>query len=75
LITLQGIHTTAWGPLTISRMRKLNVANDPALVDIAKSMNISATQLSLSWAVQRGTSVIPNSLNEERMRSNFESTF
>ncbi|PMD31770.1 Aldo/keto reductase [Hyaloscypha variabilis F] len=68
----KGIHTTAWGPLTISRMRKLHVANDPALLDIAKEMNISATQLALSWAVQRGTSVIPNSSNEERMRSNFE---
>ncbi|KAE9365089.1 GCY protein [Stipitochalara longipes BDJ] len=68
----KGIHTTAWGPLTISRMRNLNVANDPVLLEIAKSVNISATQLALSWAVQRGTSVIPNSSNKERMRTNFD---
>jgi hypothetical protein len=73
LTVTQNIHITAWGPLTINRAKKLNVTSDPALLKIAQSINITPTQLALSWAVQRGTSVIPKSSNEERLCSNFKS--
>jgi L-glyceraldehyde reductase len=42
-------------------------------MEIAQAINISPTQLALSWAVQRGTSVIPKSSNLERLRTNLES--
>jgi len=68
----KNIHITAWSPLSTDRAKGLNVSSDPTLVEIAKSINITPTQLALSWAVQRGTSVIPKSSNEERVRSNFD---
>lgn len=64
---------TAWGPITTDRAMQTNVTSDPALIKIAQSINIPPVQLALSWAVQRGTSVIPNSSKPERVRSNFES--
>ena len=66
----QNIHVTAWGPLTISRAAQYNVAADPVARKIAASINITPAQLVLSWAVQRGTSVIPKSSQEDRLCSN-----
>jgi len=69
---LKNIHVTAWGPLTIDRNKNVNVATDPKLIEIAQSLKITPTQLALSWAVQRSTSVIPKSSNLERLRSNLD---
>ncbi|KAL2063646.1 hypothetical protein VTL71DRAFT_5451 [Oculimacula yallundae] len=66
----KNIHVTAWGPLTIDRATQYNVASDPIAQKIAASINITPAQLILSWAIQRGTSVIPKSSHEERLRSN-----
>jgi aryl-alcohol dehydrogenase-like predicted oxidoreductase len=49
------------------------VQTDPKLIEIAQAIKITPTQLALSWAVQRGTSIIPKSSNLERLRSNLES--
>jgi diketogulonate reductase-like aldo/keto reductase len=49
------------------------VKTDPKLIEIAQAIKITPTQLALSWAVQRGTSIIPKSSNLERLRSNLES--
>ncbi len=46
---------------------------DPKLIEIAQAIKITPTQLASSWAVQRGTSVIPKSSNLERLRSNLDS--
>jgi diketogulonate reductase-like aldo/keto reductase len=51
----------------------LNVQTDPKPIEIAHAIKITPTQPALSWAVQRGTSVIPKSSNLERLRSNRES--
>jgi len=51
----------------------LNVQTDPKLIEIAQAIKITPTQLALSWAVQRGTSVIPKSSSLERLRSNLDS--
>jgi len=68
----KNIHVTAWGPLTTDREKNLNAASDVKLIGIAQSMSITPTQLALSWAVQRGTSVIPKSSNLERLRLNLQ---
>ena len=75
LIVGQNIHVTAWGPLTIDRNKNVNVTTDPKLIEIAQSVKITPTQLALSWAVQRSTSVIPKSSNLERLPSNLESMY
>lgn len=45
---------------------------DPVILDIAKRRNLTAGQVLLAWAIQRGTSVIPKSSNPGRLRQNFE---
>jgi alcohol dehydrogenase (NADP+) len=39
---------------------------------LAQKNNISMAQLMLAWAVQRGTSVIPKSVNPERLKQNLD---
>ncbi|KAK0119989.1 hypothetical protein ONS95_011410 [Cadophora gregata] len=68
----KNMHVTAWGPLTIDRSTQYNVASDPVAQRIAASIKITPAQLILNWAIQRGTSVIPKSSQEERLRSNLE---
>ena len=41
-------------------------------MDIAKDKDISPAQVILAWAVNRGTSVIPKSVNPERLKQNLE---
>ncbi len=46
---------------------------DPTLAAIAARAGITAAQVLLRWALQRGTSVIPKSVNPERLRENLAS--
>ncbi|KAL8724601.1 MAG: hypothetical protein Q9181_006756 [Wetmoreana brouardii] len=43
---------------------------DPEIISIASSYNKSAAQVLLSWAVQRGTSVVPKTVQAARMVEN-----
>lgn len=43
---------------------------EPIIVDIAKKHDKNAGQIMLRWAVQRGTAVIPKSMNAGRQLSN-----
>jgi len=62
-----GIHLTAYSPLGQAHP----VFNDSAEVkEIASRYNITPTQVVLSWAVQRGTSIVPKSENEQRLTAN-----
>ncbi|KAG8927466.1 hypothetical protein FRC01_007449 [Tulasnella sp. 417] len=63
----KGIHITAYSPL--------GQVNSPFFADetinrVAEKSGITAAQVLLSWAVQRGTSVIPKSEKEERLKNN-----
>lgn len=40
------------------------------IVELAKKYGASSGQIVLSWGVQRGTSVVPKSESEERLRKN-----
>jgi glycerol 2-dehydrogenase (NADP+) len=44
---------------------------DVTVAKLADKAAATAGQILLSWGVQRGTSVIPKSENEDRLRSNF----
>jgi len=67
----KGIHATAYCPLGQYNSPFLK---DAKMEEIAKSISEDTTsaQVVLSWAVQRGTSVVPKSSNEGRLKKNLE---
>lgn len=71
------IFHTAYSPLGSSdRPSSLKAENepilleDPAIADIATQHNATPAQVLISWAIHRGTSVIPKSVNPERIQQN-----
>jgi diketogulonate reductase-like aldo/keto reductase len=48
------------------------VTDDPIIIEIAKPLGKSPTQVVLSWAVQRGTVVLPKSVTPSRVEENFQ---
>lgn len=64
-----GVVPQAWGPLAEG---KHGIFTDPELVEIGKKYGKSAAQVVLRWNAQRGVSIIPKSVHEERMRQNFD---
>ncbi len=74
----QGIHVTAYSPLgSKDRPERLKKENEPSLLDnptikeVAGKHDCTPAQVLISWAVQRGTAVIPKSVNRRRIRENF----
>jgi len=72
-----GIHLTAYSPLGSSdRPAGLKAEDEPVLLedstiaDIAGQRGITPAQVLISWAIHRGTSVIPKSVNPARMKQN-----
>ncbi len=63
----RGVALTAYTPLG-----KHKLANDPVIQQVATAHGASGAQVLLSWGVQRGTSVIPKTVNEQRMRENLD---
>lgn len=53
-----------------SREAKNKILTDDILKNIAEKNNASPGTISLSWAVQRGTTVIPKSSSRARIESN-----
>ncbi|KAH8901340.1 aldo/keto reductase family protein [Thozetella sp. PMI_491] len=48
------------------------VIDDPAIQALAKKANLDAGQMLISWAIQRGTVVLPKSVTASRIVSNFK---
>lgn len=76
----EDIHLTAYSPLgSKDREAWLKRENEPELLghpeinEIAKNHNCTSAQVLIKWAIQRGTSVIPKSVNPARLKQNFES--
>jgi L-glyceraldehyde reductase len=46
--------------------------DDPLVISVAKSLNKTPAQVLISWAVQRGTGVLPKSVTAGRIKSNFK---
>ncbi|KAG0260989.1 hypothetical protein DFQ27_003234 [Actinomortierella ambigua] len=65
----KGIHMTAYSPLgsTDSALMKR-----PTLTEIAKKYDTQNANILISWAAQRGTSVIPKSVTLSRVENNFK---
>ncbi|MEH6784125.1 MAG: aldo/keto reductase [Alcanivorax jadensis] len=73
----QGIHLTAYSPLGSSdRPAGLKAEDEPVLLedpiihDIADNHSASPAQVLIAWALQRGTAVIPKSVNPQRLQQN-----
>ncbi|MGI9264043.1 MAG: aldo/keto reductase [Gammaproteobacteria bacterium] len=73
------IALTAYSPLgSGDRIPEFKQDDEPeplkhsVILDIARRRDLSAGQVLLAWAIQRGTSVIPKSSNPKRLRQNFE---
>lgn len=72
-----GVHLTAYSPLgSPDRPDSMRADNEPNLFEdevvatIAKAHDMHPAQILLAWAVNRGTSVIPKSVNRERLAQN-----
>ncbi|KAI9292984.1 Aldo/keto reductase [Neoconidiobolus thromboides FSU 785] len=66
----ENIHVTAYSPL--GSEGKPKVREDKVLNEIANRLGKTPAQVILAWGQQRGTSVIPRSTNENRIKSNFD---
>ena len=76
----ENINLTAYSPLgskdRIPEMKAQNEPNlfeNPIISEIAEAHDCSSAQVLISWAIERGTSVIPKSVNPGRLKQNFES--
>lgn len=71
------IHLTGYSPLGSGdfsgRSSKLNLMEDPVIVDISKKRGCTPAQVLIKWAVDMGTSVAPKSTNKDRLAQNLAS--
>lgn len=75
----ENIVLTAYAPLgSPDRPARLQRGDDPSLrdapevLDVAAKHGVSPAQILLAWAVCRGSSAIPKSVNPERLKQNLE---
>jgi len=73
------IHITAYSPLgSPDRPSFLKAKDEPILLEdstiatVAERRNATPAQVLISWAIHRGTVVIPKSVNPERMKQNLD---
>ncbi|GLB37387.1 putative aado keto reductase [Lyophyllum shimeji] len=64
----KGILLTAYSPLG----RSTTFFTEPSVEAVADALSVSPAQVILSWAVQRGTIVVPKSEDEGRMSANLK---
>jgi glycerol 2-dehydrogenase (NADP+) len=67
----KGILQTAFGPLGGSQSGG-SLHEDATICAIAEAHGCGTANVMLSWAVQRGWSVVPKSTNKERIRQNLQ---
>ncbi|SPO07445.1 related to GCY1 - galactose-induced protein of aldo/keto reductase family [Cephalotrichum gorgonifer] len=69
----KGIHVMSWSTLGGSRPGEVNQGlKNELFVGIGKAHGVSAGVVSLSWAVQRGITVIPKSSSTSRIEENIK---
>lgn len=62
-----GMVFEAWSPLARGR-----AITDPTLIDIGAQLGVSAAQVALRWAIDRGHVVFPKTLSRQRMATNID---
>jgi len=75
----RGVHVTGYSPLgSPDRPDELKASDEPVLLDdpviarIAERRDATPAQVLLAWALERGTAVIPKSVNRTRQAENLE---
>jgi len=71
----QNIVIAAYSPLGNNIYNLPRAVDDPTVINLAKDMNKQPAQLLVSWAVQRGTVVLPKSVTASRIADNFQGIF
>jgi alcohol dehydrogenase (NADP+) len=68
-----GILLTAYSPLGSRHLIKteIGIQHEKLIIELAGKYNCSPAQLMLAWGMQRGSAVIPKSVNPERIKENF----
>ncbi|XP_074311247.1 NADPH-dependent aldo-keto reductase, chloroplastic-like isoform X1 [Silene latifolia] len=67
-----GVLLTAYSPLgSPGTWLKGNVLKEPALLEIAETLNKTPAQVALRWGLQSGHCVLPKSVSESRIKENF----
>ncbi|KAJ5280766.1 hypothetical protein N7478_006138 [Penicillium angulare] len=61
----------AYSPLGNNLYNLPRVVDDPTVVKISKKLSKDPAQLLISWAIQRGSAVLPKSVTPSRIESNF----
>ncbi|MHB9056121.1 MAG: aldo/keto reductase [Paludibacteraceae bacterium] len=72
---VNNILVTAYSPLGSRHLIQSGdtITKNPVIVEIARRHNCPAAQIILAWGMQRGTIVIPKSVNASRIKENFGS--
>ena len=70
----ENILVTAYSPLGSRHLIKSEQAinQHPVIAAVAEKHKCTTSQVLLAWGMQRGTSVIPKSVNPERIHENFD---
>jgi alcohol dehydrogenase (NADP+) len=73
----EGVAVTAYSPLgspdrpdSMKKADEPDLLDHPVVVDIARGIGASPAQVLIRWAIQRGTLVIPKSVNADRLAEN-----
>ncbi|TKY89644.1 hypothetical protein EX895_001429 [Sporisorium graminicola] len=68
----KNIHLTAYSPLGNNLSGKAKIVDYPQVSEVAQAYKADPAQVLVAWGVKRGYSVIPKSVTESRIKSNFE---
>jgi len=68
----KGIHITAYSPLGNNLAGKPKLTDHAKIQEVATRLGATPAQVLIAWGVYRGYSVIPKSVQKERIVSNFE---
>ncbi|KAJ7251164.1 Aldo/keto reductase [Mycena haematopus] len=68
----KNIHITAYSPLGNNSIGEKQLTDEPLVKEIAERLGATPAQVLVAWGVHRGQSVIPKSVQEGRIVSNFK---
>ncbi|RAL06957.1 aldo/keto reductase [Aspergillus homomorphus CBS 101889] len=68
----QGIVVAGYSPLGNNIYNIPRAVDDSLVIETAKSLGKTPAQVLISWAIQRGSVVLPKSVTPERIQSNFQ---
>ncbi|KAK7691934.1 hypothetical protein QCA50_005339 [Cerrena zonata] len=66
------VHLTAYSPLGNNLTGQTKIVDYPEVKEVADKLGATPAQVLVAWGAYRGYSVIPKSVQEERIKSNFQ---